>query len=158
MKIPSTDRGLSKWVPTQYAVIGLGSIMSEVRLTESTATKIYDKIDELHRSKIPAYQLVHGLAKILPDRRDGLVMLMRMGLVADRADFSSYAAGGLFEWLRATTESSLQLELPPDNLVREIGVTIATSRKSMLDQALQIADWIFAEEVYRRRKPSMSLP
>ena len=52
-----------------------------------------------------------------------LVMLMRMGLVADDADFAAHAAVGLFEWLRAATDSSSQLQPPPDDLIREIGVT-----------------------------------
>ena len=143
MTIPSPFPGSSKWAPTQYAVFGLGPILSEVRMSDYTATKIYDKIEELHESKIPAYQLIHGLTKILPDRRDELIMLMRMGLVADDADFAAHAAAGLFDWLRATTDLSLQS--PPDDLIREIGVTIATRRKGMLDEALQIAGWIFVE-------------
>ena len=70
-------------------------------------------------------------------------MLMRMGLVTDDTDFAAYAAVGLFQWLKETTDSPS--DSPPDDLIREIGVTIATRRKGMLDQALQIADWIFAE-------------
>ena len=145
MRIPSTIPGSSKWAPTQYAVMGLGSILSEVRLDDSTAVKIYNKIEDLHGSKIPAYQLIHGLLKILPNRRDELLMQMRMGLVTDDVDFVAHAAVGLYEWLRVTTDSSLQLRPPPDDLIREIGVTIATRRKGMLDQSLQIADWIFLE-------------
>ena len=123
----------------------LGTILSEAIVTDSTATKIYEKIGELHESKIPTYQLIGGLAKILPNRRDDLVMIMRMGLVTDHVDFAAHAAVGLFEWLRASTGSSSQLQPPPDDLVREIGITIATRRKGMLDQALQIADLIFAD-------------
>ena len=145
MRIPSTIPGFSKWEPTQFAVIGLGSILSEVRLNDSTAVKIYNKIEDLHGSNIPAYQLILGLLKIPPNCRDELVMLMRMGLVTDDVDFVAHAAVGLYEWLRATTDSSLQLRPPPDDLIREIGVTIATRRKGMLDQSLQIADWIFLE-------------
>ena len=140
---PASIPGSLKWAPTQYAVMGLGSILSEVRLNDSTAAKVYDKIEDLHGSMIPAYQLIHGLIKILPDRRDALVMMMRTGLVTDDVDFVAHAASGLYEWLRATKDSSSQLRPPPDDLIREIGVTIATRRKGMLDQSLQIADWIF---------------
>ena len=145
MEMPPNIDGSSKWAPTQYAVVGLGTILSEAIVTDSTATKIYEKIGELHESKIPTYQLIGGLAKILPNRRDDLVMIMRMGLVTDHVDFAAHAAVGLFEWLRASTGSSSQLQPPPDDLVREIGITIATRRKGMLDQALQIADLIFAD-------------
>ena len=141
MRVP----GSSKWTPTQYAVLGLGSILSEVRLDDSTVVKIYNKIEDLHGSMIPAYQLIHGLIKTLPNCRDELVMLMRMGLVTEDVDFAAHAAVGLYEWLRATTDSSSQLRPPPDDLIREIGVTIATRRKGILDQSLQIADWIFLE-------------
>ena len=109
--------------------------------------KIYNKIEDLHESKVPAYQLVHGLTKVLPNRRDELIMLMRRGIVTDDTDFAAHAAVGLFEWLRATTDSSSQIQPPPDDLIREIGVTIATRRKGMLDQALQIADWVFSDGI-----------
>ena len=145
MRVPPTTTGSSKWAPTQYAVMGLGSILSEVRLNDSTAVRVYNKIEDLHRSKIPAYQLVHGLIKILPNLRNELLMLLRMGLVTDDVDFAAHAAVGLYEWLRATNDSPSQLRPPPDDMIREIGVTIATRRKGMLDQSLQIAEWIFLE-------------
>lgn len=79
-----------------------------------------------------------------PDCRDELVMLMRMGLVTEDADYAAHAAVGLLEWLRTTTNSSSQWP-PPNDLVREMSVTIATRRKGMLKKSLQIADWTFAK-------------
>ena len=145
LEIPPTIRGIgvSTSKLTRYAVSGLRSILMAVQIPEPTVAKLYNKLSRLNESKIPAFELVGALVKILPNRREELVMLMRMGLVTDDTDFAAYAAVGLFQWLKETTDSPS--DSPPDDLIREIGVTIATRRKGMLDQALQIADWIFAE-------------
>ena len=147
LQIPPTIRGIgvSTSKLTRYAVSGLRSVLMVVEITESTAAKLYDKLNELNDSRVPAFELVGALVKILPNRRDELVMLMRMGLVTDDTDFAAHAAVGLFEWLKETADSPSSSQLPPDDLTREIGVTIATRRRGMLDQALQIADWIFSE-------------
>ena len=72
-------------------------------------------------------------------------MVMRTGLVSDDIYFAESAAAGLFTWLQATADASSDLPPPPNDLIREIGVAIATRRKGMLDQALHIAEWILAE-------------
>ena len=147
LEIPPTIRGMEASTSklTRYGVIGLRSILGVVQITDSTATKLYDKLSKLNESRIPAFELVGALVKILPNRRNDLVMLMRMGLVTDDVDFAANAAVGLFQWLKETTDSASSTQSPPDDLTREIGVTIATRRRGMLDQALQIADWIFSE-------------
>ena len=147
MGIPPIIRGLrgesSKF--TSYAITGLASILLEVPISESLAEKLLDKLGDLHESKIPAYGLVAGLVRILPGRLEDLVMVLRTGLVSDDIYFAESAAAGLFTWLQATADASRGLPPPPDDLIREIGVAIATRRKGMLDQALQIAEWILAE-------------
>ena len=147
MGIPPIIHGLrgesSKF--TSYAITGLTSILLEVPISESLAEKLLHKLEDLHESKIPAYGLVAGLLRILPGRLEDLVMVMRTGLVADDIYFAESAAAGLFTWLQATANASRGLPPPPDDLIREIGVAITTRRKGMLDQALQIAEWILAE-------------
>ena len=147
LEIPPTVPGMEASMSelTRYGLIGLRSILRMIQVTDSTAAKLYDKLIKLNKSRIPAFELVGSLVKMLPERRGDLVMLMRMGLVTDDVDFAANAAVGLFRWLQETTNSASSDLSPPDDLTREIGVTIATRRRGMLDQALQIAEWIFSE-------------
>ena len=128
--------------PIRYAVAGLGSIMKDVPFDTDIAAKLYNKLDRLHQSKIPAFGLIAGLTKMLPDRRNDLVMLMRKGLVSDDLRFSMDASAGLILWLRESTKSPTDLQPPSDDLLREIGMAIATRRNGLLHQALSIAEWI----------------
>ena len=68
-----------------------------------------------------------------------------MGLVSDNVDLAKDAAGGLYDWLAVSAEADLQIQPPPDDLIREIGVVIATRKKAVIAQALQIAKWVFDE-------------
>ena len=71
--------------------------------------------------------------------------MMRMGLVSDNVDIAEGAAVGLHHWLMASAEVDSRIQLPPNDLVREIGIMIATRRKKALGQALEIAKWVFDE-------------
>lgn len=128
--------------PIKHAVDGLGSIMTDIPFEGVVAEKLYEKLDRLHQAKIPAFRLVAGLTKTLPDRWDDLVTIMTKGLVSDDITFSVDAANGLIAWLRETLESPSGVQRPPDILIREIGMAIATRRKSLLYQALCIAEWL----------------
>ena len=55
------------------------------------------------------------------------------------------AAGGLYYWFEAATDSKHQLQSPPDDLIREIGIIISNRRKNVLEWALQVAKLVFEE-------------
>ena len=59
---------------------------------------------------------------------------------------------GVYDWLKAASDSTLGILPPPDDLVREIGIIIATRRKVVLKQALQIAKWVFEEGSEKQRE------
>ena len=66
-------------------------------------------------------------------------------MVSDNVDLAKNSAAGLYHWVTASAEADSQIQLPPDYLIREIGVVIATRKKAILAQALQIAKWVFDE-------------
>ena len=68
---------------------------------------------------------------------------MRIGLVSDNVRLANSALQGLFHWLAMSDEKVAQVEPPPDGLVREIGVIIATRRKATLKEALRVAKRVF---------------
>ena len=127
------------------AILGLQSVLLEISLSESIAEELYGKFKNLNESDTPALSLSAGLIKSLPSRFDDVVLSMRMALVSDDHRLARDAARGLQFWLSAANDSAAELRSPPADLVREIGVIIATRRKAALGQALQIAKWVFSD-------------
>ena len=116
----------------------------EIEIPEATARRLYEKIKNLNESDTPGIELVSGIVKSWPDGLDNVALLMRTCLASDEKDDLAYnAAEGLYYWLEAATDSKYQLQPPPDDLIREIGVLIATRRKKVLNWALQIAKLVF---------------
>ena len=131
--------------PVQRAIVGLRNIALKVTLPKSIAENLYTKTQNLNDAGVPSFDIFSGLVKALPQRLDEIVLALKMGLVSDHADLAQNAALGLHLWLRASSKEDLQIHPPPDDLIREIGVIIATRREESLPQALQVAKWVFDE-------------
>ena len=131
--------------PTHRALAGLPSILAEIKIPQSIGEKLYQKVQNLNESGIPGFNLIAGLVKAMPNGFDDLAILMRTGLASESEDLAKNAVQGLHFWLEMTTEARSPLREPPGDLIREIGVMIATRRKVCLGQALQIAKWVFDE-------------
>ena len=130
---------------TRQAIIGLRSILLEIEIPQATARKLYEKIKNLNESDTPGIELVSGIVKSWTDCLDDISLLMRTCLASENDALTYNAAGGLYYWLEAVTNSKYQLQSPPDDLIREIGVLIATRRKKILKWALQVAKLVFEE-------------
>ena len=130
---------------TREAIIGLRSILLEIEIPEATARKLYKKIRNLNESDTPGIELVSGIVKSWPESLDDIALLMRTCLASENDNLAYNAAGGLYYWLEAVTNSKYQLQSPPEDLIREIGVLIATRRKKVLKWALQVAKLVFEE-------------
>ena len=124
---------------------GLRSILTEIQIPKDIAEKLYEKVGNLNESGIPAFRLIAGLLKAMPNRFDELALTVRVGLVSEEVDLAKGATAGLYHWLTTSVEIASQIQSPPDDLVREIGIMIATRRKVSLGPALQIAKWVFDE-------------
>ena len=127
------------------AISGLRSILLEVLIPEATATKLYEKIQNLKGSDTPGLELIAGIVRALPYRFGEIALLTRTELASDNSASAEKAAWGLHFWLKAASDSTPELRPPPEDLVREIAIIIATRRKTVLFEALQIAKWVFAE-------------
>ena len=136
---PPTENQLR--IPTYRALDGLPSVLAAIHIPESLGEKLFEKVQDLNQSKMPGFKLIAGLVKAIPNRLDEFSMCMRTGLAAEEESLVGGAAAGLHDWL--TTSADADLRPPPDNLVHEIGVLIATRRKRPLGLALQIAAWVF---------------
>ena len=129
----------------RQAIFGLKSIILKVLIPEATATKLYEKIHKLKGSGTPGLELIAGIVRALPNRFDEIALLVRTELTSDDSDLVKNAASGLHFWLKSASDSTPELRPPPEDLVREIAIIIATRRKTVLFEALQIAKWVFAE-------------
>ncbi len=130
---------------TRRAIIGLHGILSGIPLPDSTVKNLYGKVPDLNESEAPGFTLLAGIVGALPDRLDEIVQSMRVGLVSDKSILAKDAALGLFHWMKASNDSETSCPKPPIDLVREVGVIIASRRSVSLDVALQITKWIFYE-------------
>ena len=131
--------------PTLQALDGLRTVISEIKIPEDTGEKLYKKVKKLNKSGIPAFGLIAGLVKAMPNRFDEFASTIRTGLASEREALDEGAAAGLYHWLKTSAEVTSQIQSPPDDLVREIGIIIAARRKRPLSQALEIAKWVFDE-------------
>ena len=131
--------------PTRQAIDGLRSIIAEIPIPEDIGERLYKKVQKLNESGIPAFGLIAGLLKTIPNRFDEIALLMRTGLASESEDLKKNALQGLSFWLEMTTEPISQLREPPEDFVREVGIMIAARRKDTLALALQIAKWVFDE-------------
>ena len=129
----------------QSAINSLPYILLEIDLSKEIANILYEKVQGLNDSKMPAYVLCPSLIKILPEYFEDIVQLMRMGLVSDESQAARNASKALEFWLQTSNDDPTGLVLPPTDLVREIGVIIATRRKASLIHALGVARWIFSK-------------
>ena len=128
---------------TRNSIIGLRAILSEISLPESATKKLYEKIPALNESEAPGFTLMAEIVRALPDRFDEIVQSMRVRLVSDNPTLAEDAAWGLFYWMQTSNASEASCPKPPIDLVREIGVIVASRRSVSLDISLQAAKWVF---------------
>ena len=131
--------------PTRRALEGLPSVLAAIHIPESLGEKLFEKVQDLNQSKMPGFKLIAGLVKAMPNRLGEFSMWMRTGLAAADDTLAGGAAAGFYHWLTTSADADSQTLPPPDDLVSEIGVLIATRRTVPLGRALQIAEWVFDE-------------
>ena len=131
--------------PVFRAIDGLRSILTEVKIPEAVGEKLHEKLQALNESDMPGFVLIAGLVKAVPDRLAELALLMRTGLASENEEKARNAVIGLHYWVRTAVVPGSQVQPPPDDLVREVGIIIATRRKVSLGPSLQIAKWVFDE-------------
>ena len=129
--------------PIRWALLGLASILAEGIIPVSVGERLYDKVNGLTDSNTPGFELMRGLVQVIPDRFDELVGWLRMGLVSDDGDLASSAMSGLRSWMTASVDEVDSLRPPPDDMLREVGLIIASRRSVSLPHALQLARWVF---------------
>jgi len=123
----------------------LPPVMEEINAPSALAEKLYAKAQQLTEKQIPALFLSAALVKFIPERSEEIAIALRVGMTSDDDELATNAMSGLYIWLKAVSDSESQVPQPPDDLVREVGIAIASRRSTAVVPALQIAKWIFHE-------------
>lgn len=163
--LSKTEAILEKWIRFPLAMAdepwidfgiregaeGLRYILYQIDVPQSVAEQLRSKVDAVSHTRPQMFQLYGGIAKCLPSRLDDIAMRMRLSLASDIGAVAEGAAVGLHIWFTATREEQ-GIPEPPSDLLREIGVIIATRRKNTLNRSLQIARWVFTSGTAEQRE------
>ena len=124
---------------------GLRWILTEIEVPSGLAEKLYRQVPELIDSGIPAYGILPGIANGSESLREDVALLMSTGLASDDHEMGESAMWSLHCWMRFASDRAPDFVPPSPHLIREIGVSVATRRGTVLGQALYAAKWVFEE-------------
>ena len=154
-RIPIVDRGRTE--PILQALGGLPFLVEEISLPPAVAEKLPSRCQELNRQQIPAHLLTASLIGTLPERLEDIVSSLRTGLTSSDIEMAHDAAESLVKWLERSKDPELQIPAPPEGLIREIGIAIASRRIPALVGALRAATWIFGERTTQQQETISNL-
>ena len=128
------------------AIMGLGWLLSDIRVSVSLARGLNRKVRELHDARlpeagIPAFTILPGIVRSAPELLGDVELTMVQGLASNAESMARGAFRALHRWL--LWELDENLSWPPSHLVREVGLAVAGRRPTAVGEALSVAQWIF---------------
>ena len=105
--------------------------------------ELYEKMRSLNELQVTALELSPTIVKITPSRLDNVATMLRVGITSNVNSLAASAASGILLWLSESSDAESGIPVPPEDLVREVGVAVAYRRGASLVGALQAARWIF---------------
>jgi len=130
----------------------LQNILHRLNLSHSTAISLFDKAINLNEINVPSYPLFPGLIRFLPEKYEEFVINLRMALASDNATLSKGAVSGLHSWIMHASDKQNTIPEPTEDLLREVGLIIATRRKGALIQALSLVLTVLTNGTVEQRK------
>ena len=138
---------------------GIRSTLDKIEVPKDNAEMLYEAVSAMRElpstsehhpffnvnelRTVFAYAMIPGLIKAMPDRVEDITSWVRLGLTSDDDLQVSQAMSTLHSWMSTSASGSNSIVSPHMDLVREIGVVIATRRKVALLSALSAANWVF---------------
>ena len=120
------------------------AITGEIGLSKEVGEKLFAKLQTLNENQIPALALATSVVKASPKRLADVATALRVGMTSNKRDLAADAVEGVRLWIEATLDAESGTPHPPEDLVREIGIAIASRRSPVMPGALATARWIFA--------------
>jgi hypothetical protein len=137
------------------AVEGIATLLRYVSLDDADFDRLILKIDDMDEGRdgrhmaAPLYPVV---ARLRPNLTGVFLDRLRRALLSDDEEKARQAVVGASRWLQAF-QSDPHWEGPDlDDVVREIGIAIASRRLAILDNALGFARWLFESGPERYRE------
>ena len=135
----------------------VGSIAADITLPEHITENIFRGVEVMlgthSHSKDPflgsvndirislGFAVIPGLVKAMPDCFEAISLWLRTGLASEDDARVRGTMGALQSWLSSSATSTLRPV--PDDLIREVGVIIASDRRVALVEALVCASLVF---------------
>ena len=126
-------------------VTALSPIIEDFGASPELGEKIFTKMRQLTERRIPALSLSATLAKVVPERSADIATALRVGMTSDDEELAMDAVEGVYLWLKETLNPESLVPQPPDDLVREVGIAVASRRSTVIVSALAVAEWVFRE-------------
>ena len=127
----------------ERAISGLKFVLVEIEECSAIGEGLFKKVRELQELGMQTRCLAAGLAKSCPSRLNEIVQWMRTGMASDDKRTASDAIGGLSFWVQTSSKRANDIRMPAVDLIREIGVIVATRRGPALAAALECSKVIF---------------
>ena len=118
-------------------------IIAEITLQTHVGDQIFKKMQQLVSRDLPAYDLAAGLVRTNAKHVHTIATLLRVGITSNEEAVAANAVSGIHYWLEAASDLRMETPDPPEDLVTEIGIAIASRRNTTIVAALDTATWIF---------------
>lgn len=122
----------------------LNKIIPFLYLTEELSSQIFEKLKSLNHAGIYDYRLLGCLSKFKPALIPEMNTFLRKGLVSENNKIADAAMCGLQYWIYLSLKENFEIPTPSEDLIREVGLAVATRRKASLIYALMAAEHIFS--------------
>ena len=121
----------------------VASLLLRIQVAEHAVAPLRRRVMGEHGVSTPQYELVPGIVASHTEELDRLALTLQTGLGSGDFDELLSAARALFLWLSAAQEPASRLAQPPAELVREVGVLVATRRWVAVANVLEIVSFVF---------------
>ena len=127
----------------QAVAASLPPILEKVEASTTLIEGIYQKLQRLTKNQIPVLEVAAAIIRYIPGHSEEIATEIRIGITSENPDVARNAMLGLFTWLTSSPKDQSQNLEPPNDLIRGIGIAIASRRNAVIVPALQLAKWIF---------------
>ncbi len=121
----------------ERAIAGLKFILVKIDECTPFGEGLFKRARELQEHGVQTRGLAAGLVKRCTSQFNEVVHWMRTGIASNDKHTASAAIRGLSFWLQTSSEEDKAIRAPTVDIIREIGVIVATRREPALAAALE---------------------
>jgi len=125
-------------------LLGAAELLPFLDLTDKDLALIKSRVDILVNDGIACYVIYPPLLSHRPQFSESLIGHLKSGIIGDDQDFAVDAVNGIVYWMSLAETG--HAELPPAEIIEEIGLTIYLRHEPVLAQALQFAALLFEKQ------------